>query len=62
MGIGTINRRLRELIKLGIIEHHFERKSKRKEWYTLTEKGERIFEAILRLENVFEEDRERTLR
>ncbi|MBU7028899.1 MAG: winged helix-turn-helix transcriptional regulator [Theionarchaea archaeon] len=53
MGIGTINRRLRELIKLGIIEHHFERKYKRKEWYTLTEKGKRILEAITRLEDEF---------
>jgi len=57
MSMGTINRRLRELIKLGIIEHYFERKSKRKEWYTLTEKGKRILEAVIRLKKIFEEER-----
>ena len=56
MGVGTINRRLRELINLGIIEHHFERKDRRNEWYTLTEKGKRILEAIIRLENIFDEE------
>ncbi|MBU7028487.1 MAG: winged helix-turn-helix transcriptional regulator [Theionarchaea archaeon] len=55
-GVATINRRLRQLIKLGIIEHHFERKNKRNEWYTLTEKGKRILEEIKKLENIFEEE------
>jgi len=50
MGVGTINRRLRELINLRIIEHHFERKDKRNEWYTLTEKGRRILEVTMRFE------------
>lgn len=54
--IGTINRRLKELIRLGIIKHHFERKDKRNEWYTLTEKGKRILEAIEKLEDAFEEE------
>ena len=53
MAVATINLRLRQLINLGIIEHHIEKKSKRKEWYTLTEKGKRILETIMRLENEF---------
>jgi len=56
MGVGTINRRLKQLMKLGIIEHHFERKEKRNEWYTLTEKGKEILEEIMKLENIFEEE------
>ena len=59
--MGTINRRLKQLSRLGIIEHHFERKDKRKEWYTLTEKGKKILEAIMRLEDAFEEEVLKTL-
>jgi DNA-binding HxlR family transcriptional regulator len=37
----TLNARLRELLKYKLIEHHFERKVKREEWYTITEKREK---------------------
>ena len=33
----TLNRRLRELLIYGFLEHHIEKEEKRMEWYTLTE-------------------------
>ena len=47
--------RTKELIKLGIIEHHLEKEPKRKEWYTLTERGKRVLRALIRLEKEFQE-------
>ena len=35
----TINGRLRYLLNHGFIQHHFTKDDKRKEWYTITEKG-----------------------
>ncbi len=52
----TINKRLKELLYLGIIEHHVERRRKRREEYVLTEKGKRILRAIRTLEKAFEDD------
>ena len=55
-GVAIINRRIRQLIDLKIIEHHFEREQKRREWYTLTKKGKRVVKAINRLEEAFLEE------
>ena len=49
----TLNTRIGKLITLRIIEHHITREPRRKEWYTLTERGKRIVEAIIELEKTF---------
>lgn len=48
----TLNTRLRELLNLGLIEHHFIKKEKRIEWYTITEKGQHVCEHIKKLQNI----------
>ena len=51
----TINMRTKQLIALGLIEHHLLRGTgKRREWYTLTNKGERVLKAITELEKAFQ--------
>lgn len=40
MNLGTLNYRLNELLDLGLVSHHLERKPKKTEWYEITEKGE----------------------
>ncbi len=45
----TLNVRLRELIKFGLIEHHLERENKRREWYTITPKGRETIELCRKL-------------
>jgi len=52
--VSTINERIKQLITLGIIQHHLGREPKRKEWYTLTKRGERVLKAIVRLEKAFQ--------
>ncbi|KYK32136.1 MAG: hypothetical protein HXS48_14000 [Theionarchaea archaeon] len=52
--VSTINERIKQLITLGIIQHHLGREPKRKEWYTLTERGKRVLKAIVRLERAFQ--------
>ena len=44
----TINERTRQLINLGIIEQNLIRDCKRREYYTLTERGKRIVEQMER--------------
>jgi DNA-binding PadR family transcriptional regulator len=47
--------RTKQLIALGLIEHHLLRGTgKRREWYTLTEKGKRVLKAIIELEKAFQ--------
>lgn len=41
--------RLKDLLKLGLIKHYFERKALRSEWYELTEKGERVYQLIQKM-------------
>ena len=53
--VSTVNKRIKQLITLGIIKHHLGREPKRKEWYTLTERGKRVLEAVIRLEGAFQE-------
>ena len=51
----TINMRTTQLITLGLIEHHLIRGTgKRREWYTLTERGKRVLKAITELEKAFQ--------
>jgi DNA-binding HxlR family transcriptional regulator len=51
----TLNMRTKQLIALGLIEHHLLRGTgKRREWYTLTEKGKRVLKAITELEKAFQ--------
>jgi DNA-binding HxlR family transcriptional regulator len=52
--ISTINLRPKQLESLGIIEHNLTREEKRREWYTLTEKGERVMKVIIELEKAFQ--------
>jgi DNA-binding HxlR family transcriptional regulator len=48
----TLNARLRELLMYNLIEHHFERKDTRKEWYTITEKGEKVLQLMRKLQEL----------
>ncbi|KYK37625.1 MAG: winged helix-turn-helix transcriptional regulator [Theionarchaea archaeon] len=38
----SLNQRLRTLLHFNLVEHHYVRDEKKKEWYTLTEKGRKI--------------------
>ena len=50
----TINMRIKQLIALGLIEHHLLRGTgKRREWYTLTDKGKRVLKVTTELEEAF---------
>ena len=51
--ISTINLRPKQLESLGIIKHNLTREEKRREWYTLTERGERVMKALVELEKAF---------
>jgi DNA-binding HxlR family transcriptional regulator len=48
----TLNDRLQELLDLKLIEHHFVRKEKREEWYTITEKGRKVLHIIQNLKKL----------
>lgn len=50
----TLNCRIRELLELNLIEHHFVKKETRTEWYTITEKGKRVVEHIQKLQKILE--------
>jgi DNA-binding HxlR family transcriptional regulator len=51
----TLNMRIKQLIALGLIEHHLLRGTgKRREWYTLTERGKRVLKATTDLEKAFQ--------
>ena len=55
MNVCTLNTRLRQLLKFKIIEHHFEKKPKKKEWYTITEKGEKVLQYLKELTELIED-------
>ncbi len=40
--INTLNTRLRELLRYGLVQHHLERFERKTEWYEITEKGRRV--------------------
>lgn len=48
----TLNCRLQELLDSKLIEHHFERKEKRREWYTITKKGRKVLHIIHKLQEL----------
>ncbi|KYK38396.1 MAG: hypothetical protein AYK18_17340 [Theionarchaea archaeon DG-70] len=52
IGIATLSDRINESLKNGIIEHHLKRTTKREEFYTLSEKGERILKLIEEIEEI----------
>ena len=54
--IATLNKRTKQLINLEIIEHHLTREDKRREWYTLTEKGKRALKIIKEIEKTLQKN------
>jgi DNA-binding HxlR family transcriptional regulator len=48
----TLNCRLKELLDSKLVEHHFERKEKREEWYEITERGKKLLQIIRKLQNL----------
>jgi DNA-binding HxlR family transcriptional regulator len=48
----TLNARLRELLHYELIEYHLERKDTRTEWYTITERGEKVLQHIKKLQKL----------
>lgn len=46
MNTVTLNTRLKELLELGLVEHHLDKTAIRKEWYSITEKGKKIKEYL----------------
>jgi DNA-binding HxlR family transcriptional regulator len=49
MSAATLNARLLDLLKFGLIEHHLEKEGVRKEWYAITRKGKRILQLLAEL-------------
>ena len=39
VSVPTLNNRLSRLLDFSLVEHHFQKKPQRKEWYEITEKG-----------------------
>lgn len=48
--VSTLNRRLNQLVNFGLIQHHFQQYN-RKEWYSITEKGRKVFSIVEQLIN-----------
>jgi DNA-binding HxlR family transcriptional regulator len=46
-----LSTKLGKLLASGLICHHFERTDRRREWYTLTDKGRRVLECLHTLED-----------
>ena len=53
--VSTLNERVRQLIEMGLISHNITLLEKRREWYTLTEKGEKALKLVLESEKVIKE-------
>jgi DNA-binding HxlR family transcriptional regulator len=51
----TINGRLKYLLHHGFIQHHFTKDDKRKEWYTITEKGRKTLKVLNDLERLVQD-------
>jgi DNA-binding HxlR family transcriptional regulator len=52
----TLQRRLKQLLRLNIIEHHLEREDVRKEWYEFTEKGRKVLQILEDIIKVAEDE------
>ena len=46
LSFATLLKRLRELLEFGLVEHHLQKEGVRKEWYELTEMGEKALKFI----------------
>jgi DNA-binding HxlR family transcriptional regulator len=53
--VTSLNNRVRQLEHLGLIEHHLTHKEKRKEWYTITERGKRVLKIVEDLGNALQQ-------
>lgn len=51
----TLDERLCQLLKFGLITHHLTRKDVRKEWYEITEKGRKIVSHLKSLIEIIQE-------
>ena len=49
-----LNMRLRQLLESGLIEHHLERKDTKREWYTLTKKGQNVLNQLHKIQKILE--------
>jgi len=45
----TLNERLRQFLKFGLVTHHLTRKDAKKEWYEITDTGRKAVEHLKRL-------------
>lgn len=50
----TLNARTKDLMRLGLIQHHFLREEVRREWYELTELGKKVLQWLSDLEKILE--------
>ena len=50
-----LNIRLRELLIFGLIEHHITKSERKKEWYTITKKGNKILHYLKKMEEIIPE-------
>ena len=55
VSVPTLNNRLSRLLDFYLVEHHFQKKPKRREWYEITEKGIRISEYLEDLVELIDE-------
>jgi len=46
VNVVSLNTRLRQLLRFGLIEHHLERIETRREWYSITDKGRKILNRL----------------
>jgi len=46
ISVPTLNKRLRKLLKFGLVEHCIAKEPRRREWYEITEKGKRVLEIM----------------
>ena len=54
----VVNKRLRQFLKLGLVEHHLTKLEKKREWYTITDKGRKVVHLLREMERIFQEDSE----
>ena len=43
----TLNKRLNQLLRSGLIEHHLTREKSKKEWYEITERGRKFTKLMI---------------
>jgi len=56
MDTHVVNKRLRQLLKFGLVEHHLTKVEKKREWYTITDKGKKVLYYLREMERIFQED------